>query len=183
MCQILMGLMKYTLSIRNLFSQPIHQKTSNDMQHIINPVYYQDFILSGKPEFTLKSLKTGNEEIFVVRKRKSTNGEDIYWVNNRLRELLGMIKLYPDAMEDLYLFQQKENGIMIYQADQLKIFDWFWNHMLESTLKGRIEVINHTGRCGHCHRPLTHPESIPIGIGPDCFKKLGLTHKLLITSP
>jgi hypothetical protein len=45
--------------------------------------------------------------------------------------------------------------------------------------KFKIDVINHYNRCGHCHRPLTHPESIPIGIGPDCFKKLGLQHKIL----
>jgi uncharacterized CHY-type Zn-finger protein len=153
------------------------------MEHIINPVYYQDFILSGKPEFTLKSTLTGNEEIFVVRQGRS---ENIYWVNNRLRQLIGHIYIPQDASENVWIFEQKSKDILVGQAEQIKIFDWFWNAMIlcphEIRPYDRIKVINHTGRCGHCHRELTHPESIPIGIGPDCFKKLGLTHKTLITS-
>lgn len=149
------------------------------MQHIINPVYYQDFILSGKPEFTLKSLKTGNEEIFVVNKNRY---DRMYYVNNRIRELLG--RMMPMAtIEDVWSFIPLSNVITKFQENQIEIFGWFWNHMLQGTIDGRITVINHTGRCGHCHRPLTHLESMPIGIGPDCFKKLGLTHKQLITSP
>lgn len=153
------------------------------MTHIINPVYYQDFILSGKPEFTLKSLKTGNEEIFVVRRAKY---ELNYWVNNRLRELIGYIKLVDGSYESIMVFEQKTRDITVYQADQMKIFGWLWINLMKGVhnpLLKDIQLINHTSRCGHCHRPLTHPESIPIGIGPDCFKKLGLVHKPLITLP
>jgi|ERR1044072_2455935 uncharacterized CHY-type Zn-finger protein len=153
------------------------------MEHIINPVYYQDFILSGKPEFTLRSTLTGNEEIFVVKKGLV---DKLYWVNNRLRQFIGQIHLLHGASEDVWVFDQKTQDILLGQADQIKIFSWFWNAMIlrphEIRPYDRIKVINHSGRCGHCHRELTHPESIPIGIGPDCFKKLGLTYKTLITS-
>ena len=153
------------------------------MEHIINPVYYQDFILAGNCEFTLKSLKTGNEEIFVVKRAKY---DRFYWVNNRLREYLGKIYMSPDAVENIWIFDMKLKDITVFQADQLKIFSWFWRYALllpddwAQFKLNQIQVINHTGRCGHCHRELTHPQSIPIGIGPDCFKKLGLTHKILI---
>jgi hypothetical protein len=152
------------------------------MEHIIDPVYYQDFMLSGKPEFTLRSLKTGNEVVFTIRLGKSG---DIYWVNNQLRQLLGSLRLMKEASENFWVFEAKTKDILLGQADQIKIFDWFWYNSLIDSYQSltRIQLINHTGRCGHCHRELTHPESIPIGIGPDCFKKLGLTHKTFITLP
>lgn len=148
------------------------------MEHIINPVYYQDFILAGNCEFTLRSLKTGNEEMFVV---KSSRQERAYWVNNRSREWIGSI-IMLDADENIWTFNQRQKDITIFQANQIKIFNWFWERMLsDSDSLKKIQIINPYNRCAHCHRTLTHPESIPIGIGPDCFKKLGLTHKTLAT--
>lgn len=35
-------------------------------------------------------------------------------------------------------------------------------------------AIMHEGRCGRCGRTLTVPESIALGIGPDCAGKMGL---------
>lgn len=153
------------------------------MEHIINPVYYQDFILSGKPEFTLRSMNTGNEEIFIVKKYSK---DRLYYVNNRLRELIGRLMPVPGTMEDVWSFipLSKANVITKFQEKQIEIFEFFWCRLLARMAEPhrfKIKMINHTGRCGHCHRPLTHPESIPIGIGPDCFKKLGLTHKILVT--
>lgn len=160
------------------FLMPTHQKISSNMQHIINPVYYQDFILSGKPEFTLKSLETGNEEIFVVKRK-----EDFYYVNNRVREGFGLLKMLPDAHENVWIFD-KMRKLMGYQIKQAEIFEWFWNACIlrpyEMRLLQKIQLINHTGRCGRCHRPLDDPDSMVIGIGPDCFKKLNLTYKTLI---
>lgn len=150
------------------------------MEHIINPVYYQDFILAGKCEFTIRSVKTGNEEMFVIN--KSTTQRDLYWVNNRMREHLGFLKRVP-AIADIWNFEKKSD-IMAYQEHQIKIFSWLWHNMMLGVITNdklkAIQIINPYNRCAHCHRTLTHPESIPIGIGPDCFKKLGLTHKTLI---
>ncbi len=41
---------------------------------------------------------------------------------------------------------------------------------------GRFEYYSgvETGRCEICTRPLTHPLSLRIGIGPECAKKIGL---------
>lgn len=32
--------------------------------------------------------------------------------------------------------------------------------------------IHHEGRCGRCNRTLTTPESVDLGIGPECMKKV-----------
>ena len=34
------------------------------------------------------------------------------------------------------------------------------------------DAIRHEGRCGRCGRPLTVPESIDRGIGPECWERL-----------
>lgn len=144
------------------------------MKHIIDPVYYQDYILAGKPEFMLKSTKNQVEEIYVVRLSKDG---DRYWVQNRTREYLGRLELVEN---DLYAFTRTRAMLLPYQEKQVERFEWFWLRFLQKTLPPHIEV-RYAGRCAHCGRELTHPESLPIGIGPDCFKKLGLTHKTLIT--
>jgi len=36
--------------------------------------------------------------------------------------------------------------------------------------------VHHEGRCGRCARPLTVPESIEIGIGPDCAEIMGIPY-------
>lgn len=149
------------------------------MEHIINPVYYQDFILAGNCEFTLRSLKTGNEVMFLVKKAKYDGS---YWVNSRTRRLLGKLLPVEDTTE-VYWFQSTTHIADKIMAKEIEVFGYFWMTLLERMIephKFKIHVLNPYNRCAHCHRPLTHPESIPIGIGPDCFKKLGLTHKTLI---
>jgi uncharacterized protein DUF6011 len=39
-------------------------------------------------------------------------------------------------------------------------------------------AIRHENHCGRCGRTLTHPESIDLGIGPDCAKLMGLVPDL-----
>ncbi len=36
--------------------------------------------------------------------------------------------------------------------------------------------VDHMGKCGRCGRPLTVPESIEIGIGPECAAVMGITY-------
>ena len=38
---------------------------------------------------------------------------------------------------------------------------------------GPTAEVWHDGRCCVCRRPLTRPESVAVGIGPDCLEKLG----------
>lgn len=54
-----------------------------------------------------------------------------------------------------------------------------------NALDGSIDLDSHRGgpyavqvadTCGACGRELTHPDSIPVGIGPDCAERLGRFH-------
>jgi hypothetical protein len=45
-----------------------------------------------------------------------------------------------------------------------------------NTCKGGPYVVQAADTCGACGRQLTHPDSIPVGIGPECAAKLGAHH-------
>lgn len=44
------------------------------------------------------------------------------------------------------------------------------------TCKGGPYAVQAADTCGACGRELTHPDSIPVGIGPDCAARLGAFH-------
>jgi hypothetical protein len=43
-------------------------------------------------------------------------------------------------------------------------------------VRGGPYAIQAADACGMCGRPLTHPDSIPVGIGPECAAKSGAFH-------
>lgn len=45
-----------------------------------------------------------------------------------------------------------------------------------ATTRGGPYVIQAADQCGMCGRKLTHPDSIPVGIGPECAQKAGAFH-------
>jgi hypothetical protein len=62
------------------------------------------------------------------------------------------------------------DALMLYAAKAA------WSFLADGTVpeaaNGRVEVAEEAF-CGCCGRELTHPDSIAIGIGPECEKKLG----------
>jgi len=52
-------------------------------------------------------------------------------------------------------------------APSVVAFAWFWQALTQQRLPPSLKVY-HMGRCGRCNRPLTVPESIKAGIGPEC---------------
>lgn len=145
------------------------------MKHIIHPVYYLDFLLAGKPryqnEFSLENTQSGNEVILVIQRGAD---EPVWWVKTRMREWIG--KIVPVPHTDQYVFERRQQGLNDFQFKDQQVFNWFFSNLVRGTLPPFVQLKYH-GRCAHCHRELTDPDSIPIGIGPDCFKKLGLTYK------
>jgi uncharacterized metal-binding protein YceD (DUF177 family) len=57
-------------------------------------------------------------------------------------------------------------------APSARAFDWFWRNLSRGvSLEGHVDV-DHMGKCGRCGRPLTVPESVRSGFGPECIGKL-----------
>lgn len=54
-----------------------------------------------------------------------------------------------------------------------KVTHFVHNVLKDSSILTTKEVeLHHEGRCCRCAMPLTHPESIQIGVGPDCINHM-----------
>jgi hypothetical protein len=132
----------------------------------------QAFALAGNAIITLQSLKTGAHFTYKVTKanpEKSAakgyaNSDETYFV----KVLAGGS---ADEGEWIYLgmirngtFALTKASSRFLDAPSYKAFLYFWrSRQLPTEL-----VVRHEGRCGRCGRTLTVPESIDLGIGPDC---------------
>lgn len=127
----------------------------------------RQFIQAGKAKITIKSKKTGKHFTYQIQEsrdgrwfvRTLTSGEDPWlylgtiWSNRRF----GFTKASPHNAQ---------------QLEAYKAFDWLWSHELcyKFRIHDSLEVY-HEGECGMCGGPLTNPDSIERGYGPDCWKK------------
>lgn len=59
-------------------------------------------------------------------------------------------------------------------APAVKALSWMFDRIWAGKPLPAPAAIYHEGRCGRCGRPLTVPESILTGFGPDCAELLGI---------
>jgi hypothetical protein len=135
----------------------------------------KQFAFAGNAILTLESLKSGVHFTYKVKQAKDRETQEpqpgLYFVNllsngnaddDNSFTYLGMIR-----GGQFTLTRASKAGI---DSPSVKAFRFFLGlQELHEAL-----VIRHEGRCGHCGRTLTVPESIDRGIGPDCWAKLGL---------
>jgi hypothetical protein len=115
------------------------------------------FLVAGRAVFTLVSRKTGEHYTYRIQGKDS-----------------GMFFASVKRSSDEWLY------LGVYRADECQVvptrnskashdspsfagLNWFLRHI--DSPKVRFQ---HEGRCGRCGRPLTHPESIDSGMGPEC---------------
>jgi len=72
----------------------------------------------------------------------------------------------PDKIKDL-------NLVTVFNTSSIEVvaFSYMWNLLKYGSYDPRIEVW-HKGLCACCGRPLTTPQSMLIGWGPVCWKRL-----------
>lgn len=138
----------------------------------MNALPFAVFASAGDAVFTLTSKRTGRSYTFQVEAGKEPG--DPFWV----RLLTG-----PDNTQDytyLGMIQRRSGpGCMEFKttkssppADSLPVvaFGYAWtnrNRLAEAGVEFR-----HAGRCCRCGRPLTTPESIDSGVGPECAARM-----------
>jgi hypothetical protein len=111
----------------------------------------------GKPSLTMRFLKVkdaahGNDETYIGL-LKLCNG---MW-NYEFR--------YPKKLSDpsKAYFQPTSKEVIA--------FSYLLRLLNSKNYDRRIEIW-HDGKCGHCGQPLTTPESIQLGLGPVCIRKI-----------
>ena len=134
-----------------------------------------EFITAGKAIFTCKSLKTGNRFTYKVSAPKDA-------VKETATLLFAQVLSGPDNNSDYRFFGclLKKDGKWGFatspkskislEAPSVIAFNYVINNLADSREMPQVEIW-HEGKCGRCGRKLTTPESLEIGLGPECAQK------------
>jgi hypothetical protein len=139
------------------------------------------FILAGNATFTLRSVKTGTRFTYRVRHNEASGKFPESWFvkylngpdNENAYSYMGMIR------KGVFTLTQKSKlaGLTV-DTPVVKAFDWSFSRIVKGLDTPNLEVW-HAGKCGRCGRKLTVPESIEMGIGPECAKHFGAVQSSL----
>ena len=130
------------------------------------------FMLAGRAYFTVKSHKTGKHMTFRVNKPGRKADIDVYFVSVREDAGYVYIGLINAKTHNFYSAKYKPGRkIPALGALPVQVFSYVWRGLQVEILPPQTELL-HSNRCGRCGRPLTHPDSIKTGIGPECIKHM-----------
>lgn len=125
------------------------------------------YILAGKATVSLKSLITSNHYTFEVKRPKKPMNNITHFVSVRTGNDHARLGLIREGRN----FYHMKKADLTSGSSQFRSFYWLFQNLMRNHLPTTCEIW-HEGRCGMCARPLTDPESIGRGIGPDCFEKI-----------
>ena len=137
---------------------------------IKDPVQALRFLLAGNAHATFVSLVTETRFTYKVTLADPRPGD------TRAPPHFVSVLTGPDS----YQYLGTIHGSKIYHhgakskikedAPSARAFAWVWQWLTAGLVPRTLEVY-HEGRCGRCGRRLTTPESVTIGVGPECLKR------------
>jgi hypothetical protein len=134
------------------------------------------FMLAGNAYFTLRSTKTGTRYTYrVSQAEKNERYPDPAWFvsvltgpeNTSDYQYAGLIRAGKTATT----FAWTQKSKLAYNAPSVEAFRWTFTRLAMGHLPSNVEIW-HEGRCGRCGRMLTVPESITLGLGPECAGRM-----------
>jgi hypothetical protein len=131
-----------------------------------------DFVMGGNSTFTVRSARTQTRYTFKIREREFEGSSKMHLV----KVLIGQ-----NNEDDYLLFGKVVNGQfsltakakasgITYETGYVIAIMWVLKNLFGGVEPKNTEIW-HAGRCGRCGRKLTVPESIEIGLGPECATK------------
>ena len=117
--------------------------------------------------FTVRSEKTGRHRTFRITSSKDENGNITRWV----KLLTG-----PDNTSSYTSFARIVNDRVVvfykHKGTQWELLATMLNKMQEQGLEEtKAQILEAEVKCRRCSRPLTTPESLQRGLGPECATK------------
>ena len=131
-----------------------------------------NYAKAGRAVITVKSNKTGEHKTFKLTKKEYQRDDGelhvAYFVGIRRGEDY-------KPMGTLIAGEAKPNRITheSITKEDFAGFAWMMRAIEAQDDRGMAEI-KHEGHCGRCGRELTDPDSIDLGIGPECAKMMGL---------
>lgn len=134
-------------------------------------------MLAGRAVMTIKSEKSGRHFTFKFRVNKNaasahrlTHYVDVRTggADSKLFEYVG----YLTALGE-FEFGKKygKNLGLVAPPFSINALRWMLRHLAKNEMPPQAELW-HEGTCGRCSRPLTDPDSIARGLGPECAGKV-----------
>lgn len=125
------------------------------------------FLRAGNARATFRSLRTGTRYTYRVRASKDgavwfvsvLTGAD----NNSSYTFVGTI--FQNGQ-----YRHSSKSRIGQDAPSVKAFCWVMDRLNKKADLTDLEV-SHEGCCGRCGRALTVPESVKMGLGPECAKR------------
>lgn len=147
----------------------------NDDARLKTPQSVKAFVFAGKATVTIKSVATGTRFTFKVTKPKEASSA-AHGIGHFVKVMTGPCNessyTYIGFVRNNGVFEVGRQSPLNASAPAVTAFDWFNKQINRGILQPSLEVW-HEGQCCRCGRPLTVPESIKSGIGPECMKKAG----------
>jgi hypothetical protein len=125
------------------------------------------FIFAGNATFTLRSKKTGDRFTYKIRKPDEAKPWFVSLLtgSNNENDFTFFGTVFADGR-----YTHSGKSRLAYDATGPKAFAWFLQGIKSGVVPTQLEIW-HEGRCGRCGRTLTVPESIELGLGPECATK------------
>lgn len=129
------------------------------------------YALAGRAVLTMKSVPTGRHLTFKIE--VTDNNARRWYVSIKDQDRFRYLGMLVDMGNSFQLLLTQKSAF--YRPSvPVQAFDWFAQHVLSrNTIPPELEVM-HEGKCGRCGRTLTDPQSIELGIGPECAQVMGL---------
>lgn len=130
-------------------------------EHIVN------FLLGGRCECVIRNTDTQNSFKYIINVSGVSEDRGMFFVyvyKDNKKVYAGFIRCSKDG----FTYGQGKKGLLTENDIEVKALMYVLKNSLR--LPSCVEVM-HTGKCSRCGRKLTNPESINIGLGPDCVKK------------
>jgi hypothetical protein len=134
------------------------------------------FVLGGRAVITLESGRTGTRYTYrVVSPARNRGG-----VGEAFRHPVRFVFVLVEGGEFKYVgrlfrgnlkFTLTDKSVFSWDAPVVRAFNYFLDGVREGLVSNRLAVY-HSSRCGCCGRELTDPQSVLLGIGPDCRGQL-----------
>jgi hypothetical protein len=124
----------------------------------------RDFVFAGNALFTILNKESGNYITYKVKKHKE---DDIWFVST----LSGHNHVFIGTCFSDKNFKYSASSVLPMGDKKVATFIWFLQKFFNDQNKYPMVEVYHHGRCGHCYKTLTTPESIKTGIGPVCSGK------------
>lgn len=135
----------------------------------------KNFVLAGNATVTLKSGVSGKHFTFKIKKAKDEN-KKLFFVSVLTGTDNESSYTYMGVISNNTFSLTKKSKIKE-DALSYKAFVFFFSNLMKNKVHPDLTVF-HSGTCGRCGRKLTTPESITLGLGPECMKRKPLVDNL-----